>query len=102
MGLVYMAETNVGLFFYKQNILGLGDMASWSMFIYVGCMLGVVYLGVKHEVVFFKKENEGLVYMASKQGVVVNFGVRQEPCQVEEVLVGDVVKAAHGGTHHVD
>ena len=113
-----MTDMNVGLFLYKQNILRMNYMVSWSMFIYVG----VVYMGAKPEeivykakkfgVEFFKKENKGLVYMAKKQG-----GLRQnqvclggkewllpvkEPCQVEEVLIGDVVQAYPGGGYHVD
>ena len=39
LGVVYMAETNVVLLFYKQNILGLDCMDSWNMFIYMRCML---------------------------------------------------------------
>ena len=50
---------------------------------------GLVYKAKKYGVKFFKKDNEGLVYKAKKQGAVDNFGVRQEPCQVEDV--GEVV-----------
>ena len=112
LGIVYMAD---------MNMLGMNYLASRSMFIYMGGMLGVFYMGVNHEVVFYMKankglvykakkhgvkffmrENEGLVYMAKKHGAAINFVVRQEPCQVEKVLIGDLHQAKPGGGNLVD
>ena len=40
--------------------------------------------------------------MTKKHWAAINFFVRQEPCQVEEVLIGDVPQAKHGGGNLVD